>query len=282
MRNIQTLLFFFSTHLPGPQEFYNRVAERNTLVERTFHRSSTSLVGTRRVGKTWLIEYLLLEAKQQLGSRYRIGYLDATMASCATLEGFVARAIKVLGVTVAERAAGLDLRVLEDVLERFKSKNIYPVLCIDEFDAFIGNKHIFNWHFFSALRAMAQNGLILVIASRNPVIEIVGNDGLTSGFFNIFEQVTLEPFTLLEAQRFVEEKARLANFTEVERLAFMRYGCIGNDQWPPIRLQLVGKMLWEAKTLALTEGEQYYQGEDGSYWQRFEQKLEEKYRGVVR
>ncbi|MBV9258504.1 MAG: AAA family ATPase [Ktedonobacteraceae bacterium] len=273
--------FFFNEKLPRPDEFYGRGIEREILLNRTYNKSSTSLVGSRRIGKTWLIEYLLLEAKIQLGSRYHIGYVDATMASCSTVAGFTAKAAKELGFPLTPERAKLGLVALEDIVETLKAKGHHAVLCIDEFEGFTG-KPEFDINFFASLRAMAQMGLCLVAASRRPLIDIVGDYGNTSGFFNIFEQLTLEPFEKEDAEDFVMKKSALVGFNEQEQEALMNYGRLEDELWPPIRLQLVGKMLLEDKTLETKNAGQRYRPDNPDYWQKFALRLEEKYRGVVR
>ena len=273
--------FFFNEKLPTANEFYGRGIEREILLNRTYHRSSTSIVGPRRIGKTWLLEYLLLEAKTQLGSRFRVGYLDAMMASCATVAGFTAKAAKELGFVLAPERAHSGLVVLEETVELLTAKGYHAVLCIDEFESF-GSRPEFDVNFFANLRAMTQIGLCLVIASRRPLIDIVGDDGNTSGFFNIFEQLTLEPFEREEAEEFIAAKSMLAGFNEQEQEALLNYGEAENGLWPPIRLQLVGKMLLEEKNQEARSRGQRYRPDESAYWQRFVQRLEEKYRGVVR
>jgi serine/threonine protein kinase len=275
-------VFQFNEQLTDPGQFYGRARERETLLNRSSKGASTSIVGPRRIGKTWLMGYLRLIAPSVLGLRCRIGYLDATLASCATVAGFTARAMEELGVAhLISDSTHIGLTTLEKALQDLKSNNQIALLCIDEFEG-LGKRQEFTLDFFTSLRAMTQIGLGLVVASRSPLIDIVGDIGKTSGFFNVFEQLTLEPFSLEEAQAFVQAKGHQAGFTDHERNCLLKYGQVEKDQWPPIRLQLVGKMLLEDKTLARKEGSHYYRPNDPGYWQKFEQRLEEKYRGVVR
>src|SRR5713226_6263223 len=51
-------VFLFNQPLPDPGEFYGRVRERGALMDRIRNGASTSIVGPRRVGKTWLMSYL--------------------------------------------------------------------------------------------------------------------------------------------------------------------------------------------------------------------------------
>ncbi len=275
-------IFPFNTLLPHPNEFFGRVLDRNILINRTFNGSSTSIVGSRRIGKSWLIEYLRLVAKDQLGSRFRIGYIDATAPICATVAGFTARALEELGILSSYvENTNLELTTLEKIVKDLKLRNQIPVLCVDEFEGF-SNRQIFNLSFFTGLRAMTQVGLVLVVASKRPLIDFVGRDGETSGFFNVFEQLTLKPFNVEVAREFAQVKGAQAGFTEQEREILLKYGQAGQPNGehggPPIRLQLVGKMLlWDKLLYHNRSG--YLDAPD--YCQDFEERLEEKYWGVV-
>ena len=134
------------------------------------------------------------------------------------------------------------------------------------------------------LRAIANQGLGMVVVSRHPLSEtvasILGEPGKTSPFFNIFEQITLKPFTKQEAEVFALEKSKQAGFTYDERVFLLQYGQ-EKKQWPPLRLQLAGEMLLSDKNLAAREDPHYYRPNEADYWQDFKQRLLETYRGVV-
>jgi len=282
---IQTMpesAFLFNIPLSVPSEFYGRIRERETLLNRTRNGASTSIVGLRRVGKTWLMSYLKLVARKELGTRYLVGYLDATTARCATVVGFTESAIEALtvqGRTFDNLDEGLTL--LERVVQELTSRNQVLVLCIDEFEGF-GNRQVFDLHFFTALRAMTQMGLCLIVASKIPLIDFISDYGKTSGFFYVFEQLKIRPFSIKEAERFVQSKGIQVGLTEHERKRLLQYGQQAGEYWP-IRLQLVGKMLLEDKILAAREQDpDYYRPEDPGYWQEFERRLAETYGGVMR
>ena len=274
--------FQFNQPLSHPNEFFGRVRERGTLINRTENGASTSIVGPRRVGKTWLMSYLKLVASKELGTRFLIGYLDATTARCATIAGFTTAALEAFSVQNPNLTdAQESLTAMEQGIQELLAKSQSPVLCIDEFEGF-SNRQAFDLHFFTALRAMAQAGLRLVVASKSPLIDIVGNNGKTSGFFNVFEQLSIKPFSRKEAERFVQVKGSQVGFTDQERNYLLQHGKLNNEYWP-LRLQLVGKLLLEDKTLAARENDpDYYRPNDVSYWQEYEKRLEETYRGVVR
>ncbi len=274
-------IFLFNQQLPSPGEFFGRARERLTLLDRTYKQASTSIVGPRRIGKTWLMSYLQLIAPEKLGPRFRLSYLDATAQQCATVAGFAASVLELLTLqkyTFTDKQEAL--LVLEEEVQDL-ARNHVLVLCIDEFEGF-GNRQEFDLHFFTALRAMAHKDLCLVVASKQPLIDIVGDYGKTSGFFNVFKQCTLEPFSKKDAEGFVQSKGDQAHLTEQERQYLLRYGQVNGACWP-IRLQLVGEMLLEDKILAMRENDpDYYRPADPDYWQAFERRLEQTYRGVVR
>jgi hypothetical protein len=262
-------IFFFNEPLMVPQECYGRRRERETLLNRTYHRASTSIIGPRRIGKTWLAEYLRMTAVHELGSRFRIGYLDATIPGCRTIEGFVSEALEVLGLPPRQEEGLLGL---EKGLKMLKAKRETAVLCIDEFEG-MGDRNVFSLEFFRGLRAMTQAfGLVLIVISRQPISAVIGRDMQTSGFFNVFEQIYLEPFHRSEAETFILAKSRQTGFGPQEIEAFWHYAEQGAGCWPPLRLQLVGKLLVEEHVPA-------YEAEH--FWQRFKERLESLYREVV-
>ncbi|MBA2396635.1 MAG: helix-turn-helix domain-containing protein [Ktedonobacteraceae bacterium] len=263
-------IFLFNEPLPAPEEVYGRKSEREILVSRTSRKASTSIIGPRRSGKTWLIHHLQYLATQELGSRFYVKYLDATMPSCSTVNGFVAEVLEEFKLPSSRSQQGLI--AFEKGLKALQKKHINPVLCIDEFEGF-GNRKEFTLDFFRALRAMTQKfGLTLIAVSRSPLSAIVGKDVETSGFFNIFEQLTLKPFSIEEAREFIQAKGTQADFTQQEYELMWKYGEEGKHQWPPLRLQLAGKMLLADRGQA---------SNDPRNRQIFEQRLEEVYRGVV-
>lgn len=274
-------IFHFNTALSDPGELYGRIRERKTLQDRTYRKESTSLVGPAKIGKTWLIDYLRLTAPQEFGSRFHISYVDAMLPSCSTVEGFTSRAALGFRIPFPLEYADRGLTVLERMVASLIAKNHVPVLCIDTFEVLAG-KAGFDLEFFAGLRALTHVGLCLVTASKKPLIDIVSSTVKESPFFNVFEQLTLEPFNKREAEAFAQAKSLQAAFTPKESARLLAYGKLEAQQWSPLRLQLSGKMLLEEKMLAEAEGSGYYEPEDPDYWQTFEERLEKKYHGVVR
>jgi transcriptional regulator with XRE-family HTH domain len=268
-----TPVFLFNEPLPEPGELYARQRERETLLSRTTRKASTSIIGPRRIGKTWLMRYLRLVALERLGSSFRIGYLDGMSPRCKTVIGFVAEALGKLGLTVPEVIEGLE--TLDRSLQELLAKKVIPVLCIDEFER-LSSREEFSLDFFEGLRAMTSTSdLVLIIASKSPLRQVIDQRTQGSPFFNIFEQVSLKPFTYSDTEQFIFEKGNVAGFQPRERDYLWKYGRLneGEQVWWPVRLQLVGKILVEDLQQARKDPE--------SYKQSFEERFNATYQAVM-
>jgi hypothetical protein len=282
-------IFQFNLPLRNPNEYYGRIAGRNTLITRVSHSGSSSIVGERRMGKTWLLTYLQLVAPthSMLGSAYRIAYVSASHPQSKTVASFVLRALDELkvpshSIDLSQPPLNQFARGVQDL----KRQGISPVLCIDEFDGF-DNKQEFTHEFMEGLRALAQDdGLVLVTASKRPLKEIIENlTGQTSPLFNIVQQIRLQPFTENEASEFVHDKSNRAGFNAKEQDYFLRcgklYNASGEPYWPPLLLQLVGQTLFEDKQAAQGNAAGF-QVDDVRYQSEFKRRLDEAYQAVVR
>lgn len=279
-RNAATI-FHYNMALDNTHEFYGREREKLRLLSRTSRGESTSIVGSRRIGKTWLLQYLRLIAPTQLGKQFIIGYVDATAPSCATLSGFTTEMLAALNIPPSADSS-MNLITLQSKIKEFKENNQVPILCIDEFEGvhkIIGPNYL---EFLEHLRAIAQEGLGLVLASKKPLIDVVAG-GETSPFFNIFMQILLKPFTRQEAEAFIRDKSKDAVFTEQECDRLLMYAKQDDQElWPPLRLQLVGTLLQEDKLLASQGEYNLYRPDTADYWQEFVERVEEIYQGAIR
>lgn len=276
-------VFLVNMSLSGPDEFYGRERERMKLVERTIRGACTSIVGPRRIGKTWLLTYLGQVASSQLTKEARISYIDVSLPSCSTVSGFVTEILKTLGLLDFPSHTQPTLLLLEEIVKNMASKQHTFVLCIDEFEGLAASPSEFNLAFFTGLRALTQVGLCIVTASKIPLIDIVSGNTKTSPFFNVFFQVKLSPFEHDDAENFVHTKGKQGQLTDVEREVMLRYGRLGKRMlWPPLKLQLVGELLLEEKHLASRGGVGSSLQGNPHYLQKFKERLDETYQGMVK
>src|SRR5579859_483392 len=224
-------VFLFNwNHLPASTELHGRERARKTLLARTMHKASTSITGPRRIGKTWLLQYLLAVAPKQLGTGFRLGYLDAMAPECETVEGFAAAALERLKLPIPLHHEGLIS--LKQGFGQLVAQKQTPVLFIDEFDC-IGRNPRFTREFYEGLRSMCSSpdlGLVLVLASQEPLHLLTRPHADGSPFFNIFERVALKPFTSSETEQFIADKGQAARFTSQERAYVWEYGKIKNEE----------------------------------------------------
>lgn len=272
-------IFLFNEKLADAKDFFGRSAERKNLLDRTKSGNSTSLIGARRIGKTWLLRYVTLVAPLQLGPDYHVGYFDASLPKCGTIAGFTSHALEALGYPVLDHEDSLKLVMLETVVKKLIELGKTPVLCIDEFER-LSDGQEFDLEFFAGLRAITQTGMCMITASQKPLIEMVSEHVKTSPFFNVFEQISLMPFKEYTAKKFVEEKSKQAGFTGEESGYLLEYGKVSEQEWSPLRLQLVGKMLLTDKINA-QEDPDSYRPTQHSYWRDFEKRLDSTYQAVV-
>lgn len=274
-------IFFVSVNLTDPAEFYGRTRERTQLLSRTRATGCTSIVGPHRSGKTWLMTYLLLVAAEQLGANFRVGSMSAALPSVATIAGFTREALTALAYPTLSLPKRPDLTMLQHVVRNIVAQKQVPVLCIDEFEGLTQHAE-FDRQFFEGLRAITGLGLVLVAFSKEPLIDLVSETTKTSPFFNIFLQLPLLPFNPVDAQQFIQQKGDQAQFTTQERAHWLAYARTGPDQFPPLRLQLVGERLFHDKRAASTLGQHHSFPAGLEYWQTFQQDVETAYKSMVK
>jgi transcriptional regulator with XRE-family HTH domain len=291
-------VFYFNLPFPGRDEFYGRKRELEPVFGRLENKGSISFVGPRKIGKTWLLRNLQDVVPTELGEHYRVGYIDSTEQKCQTNNGLVDTILHELGIAPSEDLSRDDpLMRLGTALEQLSEKVF--VLCIDEFEGLCASKE-FDEHLLMELRALATNrGLRIVTASRDSLFNLIKNRlGKTSPFFNIFEQVQLEPFGREEAGYFATEKGKQAGFTEQDREYLLELAQLNENQqewyctylqligqmpqnkdkqewYPPLYLQCAGQMLQEDQHFAK------YRPDDPDYWQKFRERLSWQLRGIM-
>jgi hypothetical protein len=283
------IFHFDEFFLPSPEEFYGRAYERLTLIERISKRSSTAIVGEYRVGKSWLMQYLqqIAPTHPQLGPHVRIGRLSASSPYCRTLAGFVKQALEELNVSLNKfNSHGTSsMERLALAAGDMRRRGIIPVLCIDDFEALLGRPD-FDKSFMEGLRAVAEDeGLVLITSSREPLHQVIEHIiGETSPLFNIMQQVVLKSFTEKEAQTFVNEKAEQAGLNQEEQEFFLQCAAVtqpdGRQGWPPLRLQLTGRLLLADKYSAREKQRIFYDINNLSYQLAFKTCLDEQYEAV--
>ena len=274
-------VFLCNAALTDPSEFFGRKREVLTLLHRARTGQSTSIIGPRRMGKTWLLHYLCLVVKEEWENKYTIGYLDATSPRCSGMVGFTKEILRALNIPLPDEPdLKNNLIALEDAVAQKTANAEVLILCIDEFEG-ICKQPDFSLEVLENLRAIAQRYLLsLTIASKEPLLDVVARvaGSETSPFFNIFLQLRLGQFSRHDAELFVKVKSQQAQFTEQEKLLLLQYSQDKErEQWHPWLLQFVGELIYQDKILASDN----YRPDDPTYREELLQRIEDGARGVI-
>ncbi len=264
---------------PSPNEFFGRRRERRPILSRVKTGQPVAIVGPRRIGKTWLMRYLEIVVQTEMKGQAIIGYLNAQWPNCETVPQLLSIMLSKLGISCPTGDTERDyLQRLEIGIKELQEKGIVPVLCIDKFE-YICKIPGLRFDTLEKLRAMVQIGLCLVTASRQPLGKIICDvfpETDTSPFDNGFMVFNLTPFTAQEAQEFVQIKGTEAGFTDEEQDKVLQYARHQkSERWFPWKLQLVGTLLHNDKMLAQEGYLDIYCPQDSTYWQEFEQRIQE-------
>ncbi len=222
--------------LRNPALFVGRANLLARLFSAIVPRQSISLLGSRRIGKSALIQHMYRPGVQRQFARARdlshhlFVLIDLGEFLYKTSEDFfrtvsehiIARLQEKLGQRfekphLPEQMRGDDL--FEAVLEQAMDHGFHTVLLLDGFDNILRNKS-FDREFLDVLRSLVSAGKVsYVITSIEPLAEICHKALVGSPFFNIFgTPYRLEALTREEAEQLIQEPSRLAGypFTEAE------------------------------------------------------------------
>src|SRR5579885_3053175 len=167
-------VFLCNAPLTDRSEFFGRAREKGILLNRTRTGQSTSIIGPRRIGKTWLLSYLRLTVEEEWGDKYTIGYLDATSPKCSGMVGFTTEILHALRIPPPDAPDLRDnLIALEEAATEKRENGEFFILCIDEFEK-VCKQPDFSLEVLENLRAIAQqHQLSLVTASKKRLLDVV-------------------------------------------------------------------------------------------------------------
>jgi V8-like Glu-specific endopeptidase len=178
--------------------FFNREEEQQTIRDYLHNRQNCQIVGPRRIGKTSLlfqIERFITEWEETAV----IAYLDQHDAHCHQLSSWLKLASHKFGWV----PSATNLAEFTEHVENMISRNLLPVLCLDEFDDFTRRRDEFDRDFFTNLRHCGNEGMAIITASQKQLNELTDPDDPTSPFYNTFPLLELGPFTEEDVQDFL-------------------------------------------------------------------------------
>lgn len=259
--------FTFGNPIKDPARFHGRESEIRQITNRLLSSAheSTSIIGERRIGKTSLLYHLSHpDVSASLGltsDKFCLVYADFQGLTDITPTRFWQRVLKKMSRSICDESLkpsieklslqeSFDLFDLEDLFEATQDKGLTIVLMMDEFEYVTQNPN-FKSDFFGGLRALAiHHGVALLPSTRRELVDLCHSDEIKgSPFFNIFANVVLRPFPLMDAASLVDGylSALKEQFSPEEKEFILR---LGGGQ--PFFLQIAGHYLVEGKTQGLS------------------------------
>lgn len=203
--------FFNRQRITDAAYFHGRARELEALYSAIITRQSRSLVGERKLGKSSLLTHLAcpeaLRGYNLDPARHVFLYIDLEgMANTTYAElwpewlDLLAAAIPASQPELQSAAQALalqtDVRFLQvrRLLRRLERAGLTLVIMLDEFESLATNPH-FDAGFYGELRSLAgELGVVYLTASKRNLFDLTYQhaDTLSSPFFNIFSELTLD------------------------------------------------------------------------------------------
>jgi hypothetical protein len=214
--------------------FFGRGREVIQVLDPVSHpsRGSVSIVGERRIGKTSLLHYV---SAPDVIRRWNLDQTHSVFLykDCGSIVPFSATRFwqsmlkdfskelrgRQLDSTLSSsvvrlaRADQITCNDIEDLLKDLDRANLLLVLLLDEFEYLIHTDfpehEALTRDFLAGLRALInqrERVLSLIVATQQPLAELCGHIRFAgSPFFNNFVNVNLRPFSVREAEGFIDQ-----------------------------------------------------------------------------
>ena len=219
-------------------ELFDRASEFRLLRQYLTKGISCQVVAPTGYGKSSLL-YSLTKFAPEWDKHLIVAYIDLLDPRTHTVSGLLSY-IRAVWETPSAQPT---LAMLADKIAALSAKDQRLVLCLDEFEECARRPDAFTTDFFLDLRAIAQAGMVIVTASRNPLRILVPSNSPVSPFFNIFSMLRLGPFPTAVAEDFVSlERPGVPPFTAEERQLILNFA-----QGHPLSLQVACFHVLEAK-----------------------------------
>lgn len=288
--------------LTDPGWFFGRQDELRRLFSYLNSASpqNVSIVGQRRIGKSWLLKVVALDGALRAKylsdpDRYTFIYWDLQREPSLAPELFFERLIELLvrhlpselkaeckAVIVADDPE----ESLAEILELLEVAEHRVVLLLDEFAAITRNT-AFAETFFSHLRSIFNQPTMTCVTASYLSLGKMCHLGPDSPFFNIFSRIQLKLFNDAEAKAFVAEPFRARGITVDGPTAKAILRLTGSH--PCFISQLCHELLHEGNTTLTETDIERHNGsfqmsifDDFSYyWQRLEEDEQAMLRNIA-
>jgi tRNA A-37 threonylcarbamoyl transferase component Bud32 len=216
--------FFSRQRITDADCFHGRQREIESLYSAIITRQSRSVVGERKLGKSSLLTIIarpaMMERYGLVPARTLFIYLDLEGMASAEREDFWIELLDHLSVSLPPQAdtlrdqaerlldgGKLRFTSVRRLLRRVRDAGLHLVLALDEFEGLARNPN-FEPDFYGELRSLAgELGIVYLTASKRGLYELTYHhtDTLSSPFFNIFSEMSLNLMPIDEARGLLAE-----------------------------------------------------------------------------
>lgn len=259
--------FFTSGAIVERRYFVGRSRNLREIFDRAFHDTpqSVNLVGEARSGKSSLLRQVcrIYEDVAPKPNEIVMVYVEFGRTNANSEEAFYQAIAAALLAEIPRKRSGwlqpLERKKLEqplkvDPFDRvafdqamrvWRKVGILPMLCLDRFKYLLDQPEVFPNGFYEVLRALADDGAVMLAIASRKSIEKYGDDTpqYTSDFFNLFHILRLGELSEGEASDLVRLPSRDDPALTLEYQAIARRwgGC------DAFRLQAAGGCLFEVQ-----------------------------------
>ncbi len=213
MKSPSSSPFCVGNVISDPKDFWGREWEIRFTMDRVKKRESTSIIGSRRLGKTSLAKQIYFQSQQELTTTHEVVWLDGQSTTTKTLDLFFKSIYQACSIPLPDEGlpdSSNDLLLTFE--ENVRSLERCLTLIVNEFEIIASpdNAAQFTKQFYNTLRLLAEDSQIsLVTTSMYPIKNLCAHTlGVSSPFYNIFETVPLDVFKAVEADGFLDRTHR--------------------------------------------------------------------------
>jgi len=262
LKNIPPNPYYDFNAIRDPSRFFGREDQIYELLQACHKKQSLSITGSRHIGKTSLLNYLMDPVKHQKGKdnlqEHIFIFIDLRTYLEKTRDDFFDSVCEQIYTHGQQQASSLKRasRSGEDqfsqLLKDLHKADFHIVLLLDAFDNIVKNTQ-FDANFFSFLRFPATRGWVSYITALiKPLYELViSRPEVDSPFFNIFKNCPLGPFTHDEAEQLIMTPASATPYPFTPKEAQWILEQAGRH---PFFLQVVCGFLFDEKCRQINSG----------------------------
>jgi hypothetical protein len=188
-----------------PQDFFGRKKENQDIFVRLGKMGSTSIVGPRRIGKSSIAYYILKMGPVLLGDTYEFVWLDGQSNHSTSIDHFFNAVAKNSSLAYASKPNMTDCLIAFEDSITMHGKRL--ILIINEFELLTDDprRDEFNKSFYNTMRLLAEQGHCALVTTSYESLKTLCQHvlGVSSPFYNIFEELNLKYFTAEETDEFL-------------------------------------------------------------------------------